>query len=937
FEEGYPGVHDGMFAECKQLKKVTLSSTVTAIGNCAFKNCESLEDINIPEAVERICSEAFKNCSFKSVTIRNGISYYSSVYSDCKNLKEVVLEEGKVQTGDSWFSGCIALEKVEMPSSVTTIGSNSFSDCVSLKEIDLSNIKTIGSGAFARCRSLTEVNLPKIGEIKANAFVGCIKLRKVNVAGINSWARVTFENALSNPIYYARCIYENGEPVIFPRFITPEINKYAFVNCSSFLSASFEGNSAHVDNYAFSCCDRLRTVIMLKNPAYLSRNTFAGCNSLRNIIDFSGEFDTDYEVLDLTKKVTVYASKYYPSYDEMRMGYELMYKHNCETSGHKYVNGYFDLISAPTCTEKGQADYKCIYCGKVKWNSIGKLNHIINEVVVESATVEVDGKIIEKCALCGIEKETAIPKIAEIKFKNGDTFYRDTMFNDINNSLVITDSTGKEIPHKYFSVSFPEANVSYGIVKITFSGYYSGTAEKRFLILPGKVKLTVRELGQNSILLGWKSPPFSSQCPVEIFISEDNETFISLGKTTEDNFLIESLSAGKEYYFKAVVSNENGGGEPAYLTIKTINHFHSPVLKKTEEKTCLNSGMNYYECSSCGETWSEVIKATGHNWKCTNVIVEPTCISTGFKEYKCKDCDKKLSIVVPFSDHKVVKDPLVPATLTADGKTEGSHCSVCNEIIEEPCNIVKIDAIWIKDTYEYDGSVHKPGVFIRDADGDVMDKRAYSVKYSSKSPKEIGTYTATVTLKNNYSGTKVLTFKIVPQQVADLKCDKTTTNSVTLSWSKVTGAKYYKVEKSIDGKKWTKAVTVKTNTATVKSLKAGTNYRFRVTALDSTKKLEGKASTPIKAGTVTDAPSITLTSTKSKTATVSWNKVKGASNYVVYKSTDGKNWTKITVCDTSYTMKKLTGGKKIYVKVQAVNAYNQKSALSEVKKVTVKK
>ncbi|MGN1117694.1 MAG: leucine-rich repeat protein, partial [Acutalibacteraceae bacterium] len=902
-----------MFAECKQLKKVTLSSTITAIGICAFKNCQSLEDINIPEAVERIYSEAFKNCNFKSVTIRNGISYYSSVYSDCKNLKEVVLEEGKAQIGDSWFSGCISLEKAEMPSSVTKISSNSFSDCVSLKEIDLSNIRTIGSDAFARCQSLTEVNLPKVGEIKANAFVGCIKLRKVNVAGINSWARVTFENAYSNPIYYARCIYENGEPVIFPRFVTPEINKYAFVNCSSFLSASFEGNSANVANYAFSGCDRLRTVIICKNPAYFSRNTFAGCDSLRNIIDFSGEFDTDYEVLDLTRKVTVYASKYYPSYDEMRMGYELMYKHNCETSGHKYVDGYFELISAPTCTEKGQADYKCIYCGKVKWNSIGKLNHIINEAVVEPATVESDGKIIEKCSLCEAEKETAIPKIAEIKFKNSDTFYRDSMLNDINNSLVIADSTGKEIPQKYFSVSIPESNVSYGIAKITFSDYYSGTVEKRFLILPEKVKLTVRELGQNSILLGWERLAFSEQCPVEIFISEDNETFKSLGKTTEDNFKIESLSAGKEYYFKAVVSNENGNGEPAYLTAKTIYHYHSPVLKKTEEKTCLKSGMNYYECSSCGETWSEVIKATGHNWKCTNVIVEPTCISTGFKEYKCKDCDKKLSIVVPFSDHKVVKDPLVPATLTADGKTEGSHCSVCNEILEEQYPIVKVGRIYIKDTYVYDGSAHKPIVFVDDAEDSVIDEWNYSVKYSSKSPKKVGTYTVTVTMLGHYSGTKVLTFKIVPQQVNDLKCDKATTNSVTLSWSKVTGAKYYKVEKSTDGKNWTTAATVKTNTTTVKSLKAGTNYRFRVTALDSTKKLEGKASNPIKAGTVTDAPSITLTSTKSKTATVSWNKVKGASNYVVYKSTDGKNWTKVTVCGTSYTMKKLTGGKKIYV------------------------
>ncbi|MGN0467734.1 MAG: fibronectin type III domain-containing protein, partial [Acutalibacteraceae bacterium] len=397
------------------------------------------------------------------------------------------------------------------------------------------------------------------------------------------------------------------------------------------------------------------------------------------------------------------------------------------------------------------------------------------------------------------------------------------------------------------------------------------------------------------------------------------------------------LSDGKMYYFKAVVSNENGAGKPAYLTASTLKHYHKTVLKKTEKNTCIKNGMNYYECSTCGKTWSEVIKATGHNWKCTNVVVEPTCISTGFKEYKCKVCGKNLSIVVPLTDHKVVIDPLVPATMTADGKTEGSHCSICNEIIKEQYTITKVRTIWTITTYEYDGMVHKPEVFAEDVNGDEIGDGNYTVKYSSKSPKAIGTYTATVTMKRYYSGTKVLTFKIVPKQVTDLKCDNVTTTSATLSWTKVSGAKYYKVEQSTDGKKWTAVATVATNTATVKSLKAGTNYQFRVTALDSTKKLAGKASTAIKTGTLTAAPSIKLTSTKSKTATVSWSKVTGASKYIVYKSTDAKKWTKVTVTGTSYTMTKLTGGKKIYVKVQSVNAYNRNSAFSSVKSVTVKK
>ncbi len=938
YEEGNTTTVKYLFSGCKQLKKVTLPSTVTTVSIGTFRNCEALDEINLPESLKRIDNDAFENTGFPSVTIRKGISYYSSAYSYCKKLKEVVFEEGKTWTGELLFLGCTALERVELPSSVTIISTKSFSGCSSLKEIDLSNIKEIEKEAFSRCYSLTEVNLPKINEIQTDAFLGCFNLRKVNTSNINAWASVTFENEYANPVYYAKCIYENGEPIFFPRFNTVyKIKPYAFINCSSFLSVVFDGTVLSVEKYAFSGCSKLKTVILLERDLAFDSTSFDKCDSIRNFIDFSGQYDPVSIGFYLPGKSTLYTTEYHSELDELNIRYELIKKHNCETDGHKYVDGYFDLICAPTCTVKGQADYKCIFCGKVKWNSIGKLNHTFTKIATEPASMDTDGKITERCTLCGAEKETPIAKITQVGFRNGDTLYRDSISYDVANSLVATDSAGKEIPKAHVSGTVTERNATYGVVKISFYGDYTGSTEITFRILPEKVNLKVKEYGQTSLKLGWEKPAFSSQTPVELFISEDNQEFKSLGTTTEDNLTVDSLSDGKKYYFKAVASNENGTGETACLTASTRKHYHTPVLKKTENKTCLKSGMKYYECSTCGETWSEEIKATGHTWKCTNVIVEPTCISTGYKEYKCKDCNKTLSIVVPFSDHKVVIDPIVPATMTSDGKRQGSHCSVCNEILQEQYPIVKAGTMYITETYEYDGLIHKPEVSAFDANGDEIGEANYSVKYSASSPKAIGTYTVTVTMKHYYSGTKVLTFKILPKQVTGLKCGKITTTSVTLSWAKVAGAKYYKVEQSTDGKKWTTAATVTTNTATVKSLKAGAKYQFRVTALDSTKKLAGKASAVIKTATLTAAPSIRLTSTKSNTATVSWDRVTGAGTYIVYKSTDGKTWTKVTVSGTSYTMTKLAGGKKIYVKVRAVNVYNQSSEFSPVKSIPVKK
>lgn len=215
----------------------------------------------------------------------------------------------------------------------------------------------------------------------------------------------------------------------------------------------------------------------------------------------------------------------------------------------------------------------------------------------------------------------------------------------------------------------------------------------------------------------------------------------------------------------------------------------------------------------------------------------------------------------------------------------------------------------------------------------------YELEYSDNV--KVGTGKITVKFIGDLEGTEdtVLKFKIVEPQVKSLKASTVKKDSISLSWSKVSGAKYYKVEKyDSANKKWVAVKTVETNTYTVSKLKAGTKYSFRVTALDSSKKKLGKVSETLKTQTLCSAPSIKLTSTKSKTATASWSKVTGASKYTVYKSTDGKKFTKVAdTTKTSYSLTKLSGGKKIYVKVVAVNAYGKNSSASSVKSVTVKK
>lgn len=195
---------------------------------------------------------------------------------------------------------------------------------------------------------------------------------------------------------------------------------------------------------------------------------------------------------------------------------------------------------------------------------------------------------------------------------------------------------------------------------------------------------------------------------------------------------------------------------------------------------------------------------------------------------------------------------------------------------------------------------------------------------------------ATGTEKYNYAD-KNIKIIVSPQKVTALSTETISANAIKLIWKKVSGAKYYKIEQSTNGKTWKALFTTSANSAIVKSLKSGTKYQFRIIALDSTKKIASKAGSVLKTCTLTNAPLLSLRSAKSKTVVASWKKVFGASKYVVYKSTDGKKWTREkTTAKLSYTLTNLKRGKTIYVKIQALNAYKKASAYSEVKKIRVR-
>lgn len=82
------GIDNSSFADCDNLKKVTIPNTVIIIGKRAFQNCSSLTNVTFPNSVIGIGRCAFKNCTgLTCVTIGNSVKNIGDeVFQSCTSL-----------------------------------------------------------------------------------------------------------------------------------------------------------------------------------------------------------------------------------------------------------------------------------------------------------------------------------------------------------------------------------------------------------------------------------------------------------------------------------------------------------------------------------------------------------------------------------------------------------------------------------------------------------------------------------------------------------------------------------------------------------------------------------------------------------------------------------------------------------------------------------
>ena len=381
--------------------------------------------------------------------------------------------------------------------------------------------------------------------------------------------------------------------------------------------------------------------------------------------------------------------------------------------GHKWQAG--DIIKEPTCTTNGEQQYTCTVCNQTKTEPVKATGHDYEIKVINAATCTSNGIARYICKTCGYAENhtiTATGHKPEIRNKKeatcSSTGYTGDTYCSVCNKKLSSGETIAKKEHAWVKQDNIPATCEKGEMEVEKCSVCGETKETQISDPLG------HDFGE------WKTtkePTCTKYGTKKRICKRCNEYEIDVIDPTghQHTKIIDQKDATCE---------EKGYSGDLYCEdcrviiqlgqeVAATGHTWDDVTI-TKEPTQTETGIRTYTCKKCHKTRTETIPMLkGHHWDNGTVTKEPTCTEPGEMTYHCTDenCNESYTETIKATGHQHTK--LInkkDATCEEKGYSGDTYCEDCKQIIKTGKAINQTGHDWDKGTVKKAATCESDGI-----------------------------------------------------------------------------------------------------------------------------------------------------------------------------------------------------------------------------------